>query len=106
MDVVTSVGGSRYFVTFIDDYSRYTTVYMMKHKSEVLAKFTEFVNLVENRTGLKVKRLNSIQLFNVYVLITVVNIRRPNSKVFVPTVEFRVNQPYRIPLNKTESPNV
>eukprot|EP00111_Clytia_hemisphaerica_P023199 TCONS_00068237-protein len=32
---VPSVGGSRYFVTFIDDYSRYTTVYMMKHKSEV-----------------------------------------------------------------------
>ena len=53
-----SVGGSRYFVTFIDDYSRYTTVYMMKQKSEVLAKFTEFVNLVENQTGLKVKRLN------------------------------------------------
>ena len=31
---------------------------MMKQKSEVLAKFTEFVNLVENQTGLKVKRLN------------------------------------------------
>eukprot|EP00111_Clytia_hemisphaerica_P018040 TCONS_00053381-protein len=31
---------------------------MMKHKSEVLAKFTEFVNLVKNRTELKVKRLN------------------------------------------------
>ena len=55
---VPSVGGSRYFVTFIGDYSRYTTVYMMKQKSEVLDKFKEFVNLVENRTGLKVQRLN------------------------------------------------
>lgn len=55
---VPSVGGSRYFVTFIDDFSRYTTVYMMKQKSEVLEKFGQFVNLVENRTGLKVERLH------------------------------------------------
>ena len=55
---VPSVGGSRYFVTFIDDFSRYTTVYMMKQKSEVLEKFRRFVNLVENRTGLKVERLH------------------------------------------------
>ena len=53
-----SVGGSRYFVTLIDDFSRYTTVYMMKQKSEVLEKFRRFVNLVENRTGLKVERLH------------------------------------------------
>ena len=36
---VNSVGGSRYFVTFIDDYSRFTTVYFMKNRSEVLEKF-------------------------------------------------------------------
>ena len=45
-------------MTFIDDFSRYTTVYMMKQKSEVLEKFRRFVNLVENRTGLKVERLH------------------------------------------------
>ena len=55
---VPSVRGSRYFVTFIDDFSRYPTVYMMKQKSEVLEKFGQFVNLVENRTGLKVERLH------------------------------------------------
>ena len=55
---VPSVGGSRYFATFIDDLSRYTTVYMMKNKSEVLDKFKDYVNLLENRTGLKVKRLS------------------------------------------------
>ncbi len=37
-----SIGGCRYYVTFIDDYSRCCNVYFMKHKSEVLEKFKEF----------------------------------------------------------------
>ena len=55
---IPPVGGSRCFVTVIDDFFRYTTVYMIKQKSEVLAKFREIVNLVEKRFGLKVKRLS------------------------------------------------
>ena len=31
-----SIGGAKYFVTFIDDYSRCCAVYFMKYKSEVL----------------------------------------------------------------------
>eukprot|EP00794_Sanderia_malayensis_P008304 gene8304-biopygen6716 len=38
---VPSVGGSRYLLTFIDDLSRYTTVYIIKQKSEVLERFKE-----------------------------------------------------------------
>ena len=56
---VNSVGGSRYFVTFIDDYSRYTAVYMMKNKSEVLQKLKEFVQSSENFTGKRIKRIRS-----------------------------------------------
>lgn len=56
---IPSVGGSRYFVTFIDDNSRYTYVYMIKHKSEVLDRFTEFVEQTENLTGYRVKSLRS-----------------------------------------------
>ena len=37
-----SIGGAKYFVTFIDDYTRCCAVYFMKHKSEVLHKFKEF----------------------------------------------------------------
>ena len=48
-----------YFVTFIDDYSKYTTVYIIKHKSEVLQKFKEYVDMAENFTGLHVKRVRS-----------------------------------------------
>ena len=36
---VDSIGGSRYFVTFVDDYSRCVAVYFVKHKSEVFEKF-------------------------------------------------------------------
>ena len=56
---VESVGGSKYFVTFIDDYSKYTTVYMISHRSEALEKFMEFVQMAENFTGLRVKELRS-----------------------------------------------
>ena len=55
----TSKGGSSYFVTFIDDYSRYTVVYPMKAKSEVLQKFDEYRRMVENLHNTKVKTLRS-----------------------------------------------
>ena len=37
-----SIGGCKYFVTFIDDYSRCCNVYFLRHKSEVLEKLKEF----------------------------------------------------------------
>ncbi|UYV83970.1 hypothetical protein LAZ67_X000731 [Cordylochernes scorpioides] len=43
-----SKGGSNYFVTFIDDFSHYTVVYFMKNKNEVMEKFKEYKNFVEN----------------------------------------------------------
>ena len=41
-----SVGVSKFFVTYIDDYSRFITVYMIKQKSEAFEQFKEFINLV------------------------------------------------------------
>ena len=58
---VDSVGGSRYFVTFIDDYSRYTVLYTMKSKGETLAKFKEYVALMENATGNKIQELRTVK---------------------------------------------
>ena len=34
-----STGGSKYFVTFTDEYSRATSVHFMTRKSEVMDKF-------------------------------------------------------------------
>jgi histone deacetylase 1/2 len=43
----SSVGGKKYYVSFIDDYSKFTWIYLLKYKSEVFHKFTEFQSLVE-----------------------------------------------------------
>ena len=50
-------GGYHYFLTFIDDLSRYEYIYLMKHKSETFKKFKEFQNKVENHCNKKIKFL-------------------------------------------------
>lgn len=40
-----SVAGSRYFLLFRDDFSRYRVVYFMKHKSEVFELFKRYVKM-------------------------------------------------------------
>ena len=45
-------GGAWYFLTFTDDYSHYTWVYTLKHKSKVFDRFREWkLSLVENSSG-------------------------------------------------------
>ncbi|XXG79495.1 hypothetical protein AAC387_Pa09g0546 [Persea americana] len=56
---VPSLGGSSYFVTFIDDATRKLWVYPMKHKSDVFDVFKKWKALVKNKTGLKLKSLRS-----------------------------------------------
>ena len=52
-----SVVGSRYFLTFTDDFSRYSFEYFLKNKSDVLQYLKEFVTMVEKQTGKSVKIL-------------------------------------------------
>ena len=52
---VDSVGGSKYVLTFTDDYTRYVTAYFIKSKSEVLPKFVEYVTMMENETDLRAR---------------------------------------------------
>jgi transposase InsO family protein len=52
---ISARDGSRYFVTFTDDFSRYGYVYLMRHKSESFEKFKEFKVEVENQLGKKIK---------------------------------------------------
>jgi hypothetical protein len=35
-------GDFQYFITFTNDFSRYGYIYLLKHKSELFEKFTEF----------------------------------------------------------------
>ena len=50
-------GGYQYFVTFINDYSRYGYLYLMKHKGESFEKFKTFKNEVQNQLGKSIKAL-------------------------------------------------
>ena len=52
-------GGYEFFITFIDDYSRYGYIYLMRHKSEAFEKFKEFKAKVENYRGKSIKSLRS-----------------------------------------------
>ncbi|XP_076933425.1 uncharacterized protein LOC143599326 [Bidens hawaiensis] len=56
---VPSLGGSRYFVLFTDDYSRMTWVYFLREKSEVFGKFKILKAKIENETGGKIKAIRS-----------------------------------------------
>ncbi|KAJ4730101.1 Retrovirus-related Pol polyprotein from transposon TNT 1-94 [Melia azedarach] len=56
---VESLGSHRYFVSMIDDFSRMTWVFIMKHKSEAFKNFRQWKALVENQTGKKIKRLRT-----------------------------------------------
>ena len=48
--------GKRYFITFIDDCSDYTYVYLMKNKSEAFDMFKIFMIEIENQLNIKIKR--------------------------------------------------
>ena len=54
-----SLGGSRYFATFIDDKSKFVHVYFMSHKSKVTEVFKKFCNMAENQTERRIKTLRS-----------------------------------------------
>ena len=56
---IQSFGKSRYFITFIDDFSRWTEVRFLKNKNEALNAFKNYKNMVENMTGRKIKFLQS-----------------------------------------------
>ena len=87
---VNSIGGSRYFVTFIDDYSRYTHVYFIQRKDQVLEKFKEFVTLISLVSKLKL-----------YVLTMVVSIVPKNSTRILRRKALSIRQLFPTILLKT-----
>ncbi|CAM8921688.1 unnamed protein product [Rhodiola kirilowii] len=56
---VPSVPGFRYFVTFVDDFSRMTWIYFMKNRSELLQHFSSFCAEIRTQFGVPVKILRS-----------------------------------------------
>ena len=56
---IPSLGDSRYLLTFVDDHSRWSTVFFLKNKCECYSKFLEFQRTAERETGRKVRILRS-----------------------------------------------
>ncbi|RVW90852.1 Retrovirus-related Pol polyprotein from transposon RE1 [Vitis vinifera] len=56
---VTSTSGAKYFILFVDDYSRYTWLYLLQSKDQALPIFKQFKLQVENQFDAKIKCLQS-----------------------------------------------
>lgn len=56
---ITFIGRVKYFVTFIDDYSRKVWVYILMFKEECFERFKEYKALVETQSEHKIKVLRS-----------------------------------------------
>ena len=56
---IKSHGGAEYFLSFIDDKTRYVWVYFLRHKDQVFEKFCEWKSMVEKFTGRKLKTIRT-----------------------------------------------
>ena len=59
MKVVQPRGGKKYFITFIDDCTKYCYVYLLRSKDEAIEAFIQYKNEVKNQLNKKVKVLRS-----------------------------------------------
>lgn len=65
--------GFHFCVIFVDGFTRFTWLFLLKHKSEVFSVFLKFKALVENQFGTKIKilrtdggvslHINSVKIF-------------------------------------------
>ena len=56
---IESFSGKKYFISFIDDFSRKTWVYFLKEKSEAFEVFKKFKIMMEKSTDRNIKALRS-----------------------------------------------
>jgi hypothetical protein len=53
------LGRERYYIIFIDEFSHYTWIYFIRHKSNIKLIFRTFYYLVETQFSTKNKKLKS-----------------------------------------------
>lgn len=54
-----TVCGNKYFITFIDDFSRYCHIFLISEKSKTLKKFISFRTIVEKELGNEINTVRS-----------------------------------------------
>ncbi|RDX81064.1 hypothetical protein CR513_38300, partial [Mucuna pruriens] len=55
--ISNSISRAKWFVAFINDYTRVTWIFLMKHKSKICQIFVDFFCLVKNQFNKSIKRL-------------------------------------------------
>jgi hypothetical protein len=92
---INSIGGSRYFVVFVDDYSRYSWVFLMSSRDELLNIYRNFANMVKT------------QFFKTIKVFRSDNARELTQHAFehiLYSMELFINSHAQAPLSKTEEP--
>jgi transposase InsO family protein len=56
---IATKGGSLYYVSFVDDYSRFTWVYLLTHKSDFYQAYRNFHSMVQTEFSTEIKVLRS-----------------------------------------------
>jgi len=56
---IESVGGNQYILVVVDDFSRYTWVFFLKHKSEATSQLINFIKKVELILRKPVRKIRS-----------------------------------------------
>ena len=87
----SSLSGYVYYVSFIDDFSRKTWIYLMKNKDEIFSKFMEFKTLL--RTTQKI-------ISRPFDKIIVENSHQMNSKTYAKNQGLRRSYPIHIIHNR------
>ena len=59
LKAIPTRSGNKYFITFIDDSTRFCYVYLLKSKDEAIDKFVMFKAEVENQLNRKIKKVRS-----------------------------------------------
>ncbi|KAL0312905.1 UNVERIFIED_CONTAM: Retrovirus-related Pol polyprotein from transposon TNT 1-94 [Sesamum radiatum] len=54
-----SKGGKKYYISLVDDYSRYTKIYLLRTKDEATEMFLKYKCEVENQLDKRIKRLRT-----------------------------------------------
>lgn len=83
--------GTKYTLTFIDDFSRYSWVYFLKYKSEVFATFKTFKALLGKQSSCSIKKLHTDNGENMLAR---------HFKIFAKNVAFFINILFHTPLSK------
>jgi hypothetical protein len=54
-----SIGGSKYCLVIVDDYSRFTWVFFLQEKSQTQETLKKFLRQAQNEFGLRIKKIRS-----------------------------------------------